>query len=155
MDAISKTVLWLKHYRAWKAFAQHTGDRIRELMQELNLSPAPGAVRYDRLPGGGQGDSMEEKHLERQQELREMIEDLKSRSRMARNSTTLIELAISSLSPADKDLITYRAMDGMTWTATAIRCGYSESYCRRRCKIITKELAFILFGTMDEQKEKP
>ncbi len=152
MDATSKTVLWLKHYRAWKAFAQHTGDRIRELSQELSLSPSPGSIRYDRLPGGGQGDSMEEKHLERQQELRELIEDLKSRSRTARESTMLIELAISSLSPADKDLITYRAMDGMTWTATAIRCGYCESYCRRRCKIIIKELAFILFP---EQQENP
>lgn len=146
MDAISKTLLWLKHYRAWKSFAQHSGDRIRELMQELNLSPSPGAVRYDKVPGGkGSGDSVEEKHLERQQDTRALIDDLKARSRTARESTTLIELAISSLAPADKELITHRAIDGMTWTATAIRCGCGESYCRRRCKIIIKELAFILF----------
>lgn len=145
MDAISKTVSWLKHYRAWKAFAQHAGDRIRELSQELTLSPSPGAVRYDRLPGGGRGDSMEEKHLERQQELRGLIEDLKSRSRMARENTMLIELAISSLSPADKKIITCRAVEGLTWTATGIHSSRDESYCRRRWKKAVEEMALLLF----------
>lgn len=154
MDAISKTVLWLKNYRTWKAFSVNASKRIQGFLQELQLPPAPRGVHYGGVPGGGnpgQGDSMEERYLERQQELKDLIADLKERSRTARENTMLIELAISSLSPTDQEIARYRVAEGLTWDSIGVHCGYDASWCRRRWKKAIQEIALILFPDCLEQ----
>ena len=150
----TKVKAWLKNYRTWKAFTINANKRIEGILQELRLSPAPAAVRYGGVPGGGksgQGDSMEERYMERQQELKDLITDLKERSRTARENTMLIDLAISSLCPTDQAIVRYRVEEGLTWDSIGVHCGYDPSWCRRRWKKAIQEIALILFPDCLEQ----
>lgn len=150
----AKVKAWLKSYPTWKRFIQNTDKTIQRLVAEMNQKPAPAAVRYGGVPGGGksgQGDSMEERYMERQQELKDRITDLKERSRKARENTMLIDMAISSLCPTDQEIARYRVEEGLTWDSIGVHCGYDPSWCRRRWKKAIQEIALILFPDCLEQ----
>lgn len=147
MNELKRVQEWLGHYSEWKYFLRNNKILIQSIEQEIALEAAPHTARYEVVAGGGgNSESQEEKALERKQELQARLKDLKARTFIVSTRIGMIENSLKALTSLEREIVQYRAFEGLSWVAIGMRMGYGEKTVRVRYKKAGQKLAVMLFG---------
>ena len=122
--------MWSKRYLQRVRAVVHTVAMIRSEMDELaGMMDGLGAVRYDREPVHGHADDEGLlRRIERMDSLRAEYQEELDRNLQWQADA---HAALSHVRQPWRAVLTYRYLEGLTWSGVAEAVGYSEDHVRK------------------------
>lgn len=141
MEETMQTIL--QEYQFWKKSIVVLRGDLEELEQELHQVPAVGVSSMDAsgVHSVAVKQSQEEAILLHTEQIQKEIQHKKLALMRLEHRVHSVERAIAVLSKTDRDIITRRYIEGMTWENTAMWVQASVGYCRKHAKQALENLA--------------
>lgn len=147
---VSKAQNYLKSYNGMKVFLHNVDDEIAALRDELDNVSIP-IGHYGVEAGGGTNElTQPEREASRREKLERRIGDLLQRKRDTERIIRCIDRALGGLADDERTILQERFMEGYRWVKIAMGHYCSERSAQQKAKAAVKQVAFMLFGPMDE-----
>lgn len=147
-DYVSTTKRYLKDYKKKKTALSNLKEELKEKTELQGMDVNASIAKYGTEPGGGYSElNAVEKATEISLQLSKDIYNLLSEVGELTKHIKRIDTALDSLPEDSKQILTYRYIDGYTWSGVSDRAYISERKARYICENALQATAYMLFGS--------